>query len=451
MLRRPTQTIIRNNSLINNILHMKKEKMSHQIHSRRIEGLDNNIWIEFTKLAADYSVVNLGQGFPDFSPPNFVKEAFTRAINSDLNQYTRAFGHPPLVKILAKFFGKLLGQDIDPFSEVLVTVGAYEALFCFFQALIDDEDEVIIIEPYFDCYEPMVRMAGGRPVFILLHPKPVSGRLMTSADWVLDPAELANKFSKHTKAIVINTPNNPLGKVFKREELQVIADLCVKHNVVCISDEVYEWLVYDANEHVRIASLPGMWERTITVGSAGKTFSATGWKVGWAIGPKDIIKHLQTVHQNSNYHCATGAQQAVAEGFVKEFGRLGAPESYFISLRQELQLKRDRLAACLTSVGLTPVIPEGGYFLIADVSAVKVDLPDSTETEQPFDYKFVKWLVTNKGLATIPVSAFYSQDNKKSFENFIRLCFVKEDSTLRKAEQILQEWKTEADPVIAPT
>ncbi|XP_038637834.1 kynurenine--oxoglutarate transaminase 1-like isoform X1 [Scyliorhinus canicula] len=441
MLRAPARTIIKNNSLISAILLRKKVKMSRQIHARRIEGLDKNVWVEFTNLVAGHPVVNLGQGFPDFSPPNFIKEAFTRAINNGPNQYTRGFGHPPLVKILAKFFGKLLGQDIDPFSEVLVTVGAYEALFCSFQALIDDEDEVIIIEPYFDCYEPMVRMAGGHPVYIQLRPKPVAGRLMTSADWVLDPVELANKFSKRTKAIVINTPNNPLGKVFKREELQAIAGLCVKHNVLCISDEVYEWLAYDANEHVRIASLPGMWERTITIGSGGKAFSATGWKVGWAMGHKDVIKHLQTVHQNTNYHCATGAQQAVAEGFVKEYGCLGAPESYFINLRQELQLKRDRLAACLVSVGLKPVIPEGGYFLIVDISAVKVDLPDSKDG-QPYDYRFVKWLIINKGLAAIPVSAFYSSDHKKDFENFIRFCFVKEDSTLTKVEQILEEWKS---------
>ncbi|XP_078282201.1 kynurenine--oxoglutarate transaminase 3-like isoform X3 [Rhinoraja longicauda] len=387
MLRGPAQSVIRNNTLINNILNSQKVKMSHHKPSCRIEGLDKNVWVEFTQLAADYSVVNLGQGFPDFSPPNFVKEAYTKAINGGLNQYTRAFGHPPLVKILAKLFGKLMSQDIDPFNEVLVTIGAYEALFCFFQAMIDHGDEVIIIEPYFDCYEPMVRMAGGQPVFISLHPKPVFGRLMTSADWVLDPVELANKFNKRTKAIVINTPNNPLGKVLNCEELQVIAELCVKHNALCISDEVYEWLVYDANEHKRIASMPGMWERTITVGSAGKTFSATGWKIGWAIGHKDIIKHLRTVHQNSIYHCTTGPQQAVAEGFEKEFELLGAPESYFISLRNELQLKRDRLAACLASVGLKPVIPEGGYFLIADISDVNVDLPECTKTEQPYDHR----------------------------------------------------------------
>ncbi|XP_069742856.1 kynurenine--oxoglutarate transaminase 3-like isoform X2 [Narcine bancroftii] len=414
--------------------------MFHVKHSQRIEGLDKNVWLEFTQLAADYSVVNLGQGFPDFLPPDFVKEAYTRAINGGLNQYTRGFGHPSLVKILAKFFGKLMRQDIDPFNEVLVTVGAYEALFCFCQALIDDGDEVIIIEPYFDCYEPMVRMAGGRPVFISLHPKPVSGRLMTSADWVLDLSELTNKFNKRTKAIIINTPNNPLGKVLNCEELQVIAELCVKHNVLCISDEVYEWLVYDSKEHVRIATMPGMWERTVTVGSAGKSFSATGWKIGWAIGHKGLIKHLQTVHQNSIYHCATGPQQAVAEGFEREFQCFGSPESYFIRLCKEAQLKRDRLVGCLVSVGLKPVIPEGGYFMIADISEVDVDLPESTETKQPYDYRFVKWLTINKGLATIPVSAFYSSNSKKVFENFIRICFVKEDTTLSKAEDILREW-----------
>ncbi|XP_062929592.1 kynurenine--oxoglutarate transaminase 3-like isoform X3 [Mobula hypostoma] len=411
MLRGLAQLIKRNNPLINNILNNQKVTMSFQKHSRRIEGLDKNVWVEFTQLAAEYAVVNLGQGFPDFSPPNFVKEAYTRAINGDLNQYTRAFGHPPLVKILAKFFGKLMNRDIDPFNEILVTVGAYEALFCFFQAVIDDGDEVIIIEPYFDCYEPMVRMAGGKPVFISLRPKPASGRLMTSADWILDPVELANKFNKGTKAIVINTPNNPLGKVFNREELQVIANLCIEHNVLCISDEVYEWLVYDGNEHVRIASLPGMWERTITVGSAGKSFSATGWK------------------------------QAVAEGFEREFEHLGTPESYFICLRKELQVKRDRLAACLASVGLKPVISEGGYYLAADISEIDVDLPESTETNEPYDYRFVRWLMINKGLATIPMSAFYSSESKNNNKNFIRFCFVKENTTLSKAEEILKEWR----------
>uniref|UniRef100_A0A3Q3VTB3 Kynurenine--oxoglutarate transaminase 3 n=1 Tax=Mola mola TaxID=94237 RepID=A0A3Q3VTB3_MOLML len=246
--------------------------------------------VEFTQLAAAYNTVNLGQGFPDFSPPKFVTEAFCNAVSGGalMHQYTRGF--------------------VSGFIYILVTVGAYQALFSAFQALIDEGDEVIIIEPFFDCYQPMVMMAGGKPVYIPLRPKVEGGAVRSSGDWVLCPDELASKFTPRTKAIVINTPNNPIGKVYKTEELQMIADLCVKHDVLCISDEVYEWLTYDGAKHVKIASLPGMWERTITIGSGGKTFSATGWKVGWAISSGHIIKHMKTIHQNTVYHCATPAQ-----------------------------------------------------------------------------------------------------------------------------------------------
>nr|XP_015222457.1 PREDICTED: kynurenine--oxoglutarate transaminase 1 isoform X1 [Lepisosteus oculatus] len=416
-------------------------KMSRQLHARRIEGVDKNIWVEFTQLAADYKAVNLGQGFPDFSPPDFMKEAFCHAVSGDydLHQYTRAFGYPPLVKILAKFFGRIVDRQIDPMENILVSVGAYQALYCTFQALVDEGDEVILIEPFFDCYQPMVKMAGGKAVYVPLRPT-VKGKAMSSRDWALDPEELASKFTPRTKAIVLNTPNNPLGKVFQREELQVIADLCVKHGVVCISDEVYEWLVYDGAMHIKIATLPGMWERTVTIGSAGKSFSATGWKVGWAIGPQHILKHLKTVHQNSVYHSATAAQDAVAHGFQREYERFGKPDSYFSQLPQSFHQKRQRLADCLAAVGMQPIIPEGGYFMIADISAIKADLPDSDDSDEPYDNRFVKWLIRNKGLATIPVSAFYSPEHQREFENYVRFCFVKKDSTLSSAEQILREW-----------
>ncbi|XP_029468831.1 kynurenine--oxoglutarate transaminase 1 isoform X2 [Rhinatrema bivittatum] len=418
--------------------------MSRQIQARRLEGVDKNIWVEFVNLAAKYKTVNLGQGFPDFSPPPFVKEAFVRAVSGEqpmLNQYTHAFGHPPLVKILAQFYGKLLRQDLDPLSNVLVTVGAYEALFCTFQALVDEGDEVIIIEPFFDCYEPMVKMAGGTAVFIPLRPKAAgNGGSSFSGNWQLDPLELEGKVTARTKAIMVNTPNNPLGKVFKREELKIISDLCVKHNLFCFSDEVYEWLVYDGNEHVRIASLPGMWNRTITIGSAGKSFSATGWKVGWALGPDHLLKHLRTVHQNAVYHCATAAQEAVSYMFQRELKCYGTPDSYFVQLPQELQQKRDRLARCLTEVGMEPIIPEGSYFMMADISRFKTKVPPSDDADEPYDYTFVTWMMKNKHLAAIPVSAFYSTPHRKSCEHFIRFCFVKENPTLEAAEEILRRW-----------
>ncbi|CAL8278652.1 unnamed protein product [Merluccius merluccius] len=417
--------------------------MSRQIHARRLDGVDKNIWIEFTQLAADYDVVNLGQGFPDFAPPKFIQDAFGKAVSGGclMHQYTRAFGHPSLVTILAKFFGQVVGHEINPLDDVLVTVGAYQALFCTFQALVDEGDEVIIIEPFFDCYQPMVKMAGGTPVFVPLRPS--GGSNPSSADWVLSAEELASKFTAKTKAIIINTPNNPIGKVYKTEELQVIADLCIQHNVVCISDEVYEWLTYDGAKHVKIASLPGMWERTVTIGSAGKTFSATGWKVGWAMGSSHIMKHLKTVHQNSIYHCPTAAQVAVAAGFQTEYERFGSPESYFKQLPAMLNHKRNKLAACLQSAGLQPTLPEGGYFMIADISSISFDSDDSVSQDEPLDFRFVKWLIKKKGLAAIPVSAFYSAEHSKEFQNYVRFCFTKEDSTLYAAEEILKKWGSE--------
>lgn len=419
--------------------------MSRQIHARRVEGVDKNVWVEFTQLAADYKAVNLGQGFPDFSPPKFVQEAFCAAVmgGPPMHQYTRAFGHPHLVKSLATFFSGIVGHEINPFKDVLVTVGAYQALFCAFQALVDEGDEVIIVEPFFDCYQPMVHMAGGKPVYVPLRPRIEDEMVLSSGDWVLSAEELAGKITPRTKAIVINTPNNPLGKVYKTEELQMIADLCIKNDLLCISDEVYEWLTYDGAKHVKIASLPGMWERTITVGSAGKTFSATGWKVGWAISSSHIIKHMQTLHQNSVYHCATAAQEAVACGFDREYNVFGTPESYFQQLPAMLHHKRKKLATCLESVGLKPIMPEGGYFMVVDISTLSVDLKDQHAKDEEYDFKFVKWLIREKGLATIPVSAFYSPEHQKDFNKYIRFCFVKEDSTLDAAGDILRKWSAE--------
>ncbi|XP_068836856.1 kynurenine--oxoglutarate transaminase 1 isoform X2 [Capricornis sumatraensis] len=375
--------------------------MAKRLQARRLDGIDQNPWVEFVKLASEEAdVVNLGQGFPDFSPPEFAVEAFQHATSGDfmLNQYTKAF--------------------------------------------------VIIVEPFFDCYEPMTLMAGGRPVFVSLKPSPTQkGEPDSSSNWQLDPMELASKFTSRTKAFILNTPNNPLGKVFSREELELVASLCQQHDVVCITDEVYQWLVFDGFQHISIASLPGMWERTLTIGSAGKTFSVTGWKVGWVLGPDSLMKHLRTVHQNSIYHCATQCQAAVAQSFEREQLHFGQPSSYFVQFPQYIQRCRDHMIQSLQSVGLRPVIPQGSYFLITDISDFKNKMPDLPgAADEPYDRRFVKWMIKNKGLMAIPVSTFFSVPHQKFFDHYIRFCFVKDESTLRAMDQKLQKWKAELMP-----
>nr|BBA45757.1 kynurenine oxoglutarate transaminase [Pachyrhynchus infernalis] len=411
---------------------------------KRYEGSEPSVWVEYIQLALDYKPLNLGQGFPDYPPPKYVTDALLEvAKGTKHHQYTRDFGHPRLVEALAKLYSKLIGRDIDSRREVMTTLGAYEALYATITGHVDQGDEVIIIEPFFDCYEPMVRYAGGVPRFIALKPKNTEAKFLSSGDFVLDKAELEGLFNTKTKAIILNTPNNPLGKVFTLEELTFIADLCKKHNVLCISDEVYEWMVYKPNEHIRIVTLPGMWERTITIGSAGKTFSVTGWKLGWAYGPANLMYNLLMVHQNSVYTGCTPIQEATARAFEKELERLGSDESYFVSISKELEPKRAFVAKFLQEAGFKPIIPEGGYFMMADWTPLESLVDLNAETDKYKDYRFTKWMTKNIGLQGIPPSVFYSEEHKSLGENFVRYCFIKEDKNLQAAADILNKWKSE--------
>merc|ERR1711981_728883 len=287
----------------------------------------------------------------------------------------------------------------------------------------------------------MVKVAGGIPKFISLSPKGTISH--SSADWELDPNELESLFNPKTKAIIYNNPNNPLGKVYQKHEIEMIADLCKKHKVLCISDDVYEHMVFDDNKMIRMATLPDLYDRTITIGSAGKTFSVTGWKLGWAVGPSNLIRNCQVAHQNCVYACPTPIQEAVARAFELELKRIESPECYFTSISVDLQKRRDMIVNILEEAGLPPVVPEGGYFIMADWTPLKEKVDLSSENDAQSDFRFAKWLSKNKGLQGIPPTAFFSEPHKNIGENYIRFCFIKQEASLAKAREILMKLKNE--------
>jgi kynurenine--oxoglutarate transaminase/cysteine-S-conjugate beta-lyase/glutamine--phenylpyruvate transaminase len=304
---------------------------------------------------------------PDFGPPQHLIDALCDCSQeAKNNQYTRSQGHVRLVTALANMYSQLMGRQLNPMTDVVVSMGAYSILSHAINAFLEEGDEIVLVEPFFDCYQPMAKIAGAKTVFVPLRPQgQYAGQ---SKDWVLDPGELEAAFSRKTKMIIVNNPNNPLGKLFTTEELTVVAELCKRYDVICLMDEVYEWLTYSGTKHVRMATLPGMWERTITVGSAGKTFSATGWKMGWGIGPEHLVKHMQTMHANTGYCYPTLLQEAVARALEVETARLGQPDCYFTQLAVDTERKRDEIAQVLREVGLEPIIPDSGYFMMADTT-----------------------------------------------------------------------------------
>jgi aspartate/methionine/tyrosine aminotransferase len=396
----------------------------------RVRGFGVTVFAEFSALALQHNAVNLGQGFPNFPAPDFVKAAAQQAIGADVNQYARSAGHPRLVKALANVYSPLFQRELNPMTEIVITVGATEGIFATIQALVEGGDEVILLEPFYDSYPASVIMAGGTPVYVPLRPKP---NATSAADWILDMDELEAAISERTRLLIINTPQNPVGKSLTRTELLQIAALAQKYNILVLSDEVYEWMVYPdpdrTVEHVRIATLPGMWERTITLGSAGKTFSVTGWKIGWAIAPTHLVHAINMAHQWIPFAVATPLQEAV--GIALE---IAPQQDYFNWLSRMYQAKRDKLLNALNDADLKPVSPDGSYFILVDTS--HLDVP--VEAGSRRDFSLCRWFTREVGVAAIPPSAFYNPQNQHLAANLVRFCFCKTDEMLDEAAKRLR-------------
>ncbi len=363
---------------------------------------------EMTRLALQHGAVNLSQGFPDFPAPDDVKAAACDAILSDINQYAVTWGAKPLREAIAADMAKRHGLAVDPDRQVTVCCGATEAMISTLLAVVDPGDEVIVFEPFYENYGPDAILSGATPRYVQLR----------EPDWTFAPDELAAAFSNRTRAIIINTPNNPTGKVFSRGELTAIARLCQQWGVLAVTDEIYEHIRYDGAEHVSMASLDGMADRTVTINSVSKTFSVTGWRVGWAIAPPDVAAAIRKVHDFLTVGAAAPLQAASAAA-------LRLPESYYQDLARRYAARRDRLLGILTRAGFTCFRPQGAYYIMTDVSSF--GFPD--------DVAFARYLVTDIGVASVPGSSFYR--DPASGRTKVRFCFCKRDETFDEAERRL--------------
>ena len=362
------------------------------------------IFATMSALATEHDAINLGQGFPDTDGPPEVLEAAVAAIRSGRNQYPPGPGVPELLEAVAEHQQRFYGLRVDPRAEVLVTVGATEAIAATVLALVRPGDEVVTFEPYYDSYAATIALAGGvRRTSVLRFP-----------DFAVDEESLRAAFTQRTRLVLLNTPHNPTGKVFTREELELVCRLAVEHDAWVVTDEVYEHLTFDGSRHVPVATLPGMWERTLTISSAGKTFSATGWKVGWVSGPVEAVAAVRAVKQFLTYVGSGPFQPAVATG-------LGLPDAVFAGMAATLQDRRDRLVEGLTRAGLTVSLPHGGYFVVADAA------PLGAVDARAFCHE----LPVRAGVVGVPVSVFH--DDPDAARTLVRFAFCKREEVLDEA------------------
>ena len=390
--------------------------MSKLTGSRKATQFTESVIREMTRLNQRYGGVNLSQGFPDFPAPDVVKEAACAAIRADVNQYAVTWGTRALREAVAREFSRRYGVPVDADEQVTVCCGATEAMMATMMAIIDPGDEVVIFEPFYENYGPDAILSGATPRYVrLVPPEPSAG---PDATWTFDPDELAAAFGERTKAIILNTPNNPTGKVFTRDELETIAVLCRKWDAIAISDEIYEHIIYDGVAHVPIASIEGMSDRTVTINSLSKTYSVTGWRVGWTISPPSLTGAIRKVHDFLTVGAAAPLQEA---GVVA----LGVPDSYYLGLAESYRRRRDRLVGILERHGFHCYKPNGAYYIMTDIG--RFGFSD--------DVTFARHLVKEVGVAAVPGSSFYR--NAEAGRTKLRFCFCKKDETLDEADRRL--------------
>ncbi len=409
----------------------------------RFRPYGTTIFAEMTTLANEHKAVNLAQGFPDFDGPRFIQQAANDAMARGQNQYGRMQGVPELNAALVARWKRSSGLDIDGEAQVTVTAGCTEALAATFLGLVEPGDEIILFEPYYDCYHVGATMAGGKVRTVSLRPgrgqgsRPSGDAASAAAsgtapgwaneEFVFDPDELRRAFSDKTRIVVVNSPHNPTGKVFTRDELALIAELCVKHDVVAITDEVYERLLFEPDRpHLHLAAFPGMAQRTITLSSLGKTYSLTGWKIGWAIAPPDLSKAIRAAHQFLTFCAAVPLQHGAAAA-------INGGEREIEALVAQLRAARDYLGAALSRIGFTAYKPAGTYFIMVDHTEVGRRMGIAAAD----DVEFCRRLTTQVGVAAIPPSGFY--DNPRFGKPLARFAFCKRMETLERAVERLEK------------
>jgi len=377
--------------------------------SRKAQQFTESVIREMTRLAMEHDALNLAQGFPDFPAPELVKEAAVSAVRADVNQYSITWGARDFRRAIAGRFERDTGLAVDPEREVTVCCGATEAMIASLLAVIDSGDEVVFFEPFYENYGPDSIICGATPRFVALRPP----------DWTFDPDELAAAFNERTRAIVLNTPNNPTGKVFSRAELESIAALCQRWDAYAVSDEIYQYLVYDGTKHISIASLPGMRERSITLNSLSKTYSVTGWRVGYTVAPPEVSGAIRKMHDFITVGAPAPLQEA---GTVA----LNLPDSYYLKLRSEYMTRRDRFLPALEKAGFRCFKPHGAYYIMTDISGFGFKS----------DVEFARYLIRDVGIAAVPGSSFYSRAELGRQQ--LRFCYSKTDATLDEAARRLQ-------------